>query len=175
MGRVYFGLESPLLHRTGVRLRGGFVACGARKVCRRRSGGVLVLVDEAVASGGSEHRDARWRGVGWLGLRCRGSLFERLVGPVLVVVSDVVAHEAFELWSVPDDGAVEEFSADRADPAFGERVRHWSADGGLEDLEALSSEHLVERFDELAACGCPKPCRGWSGGVLVFVDEAVAA
>jgi hypothetical protein len=35
------------------------------------------------------------------------------VGPVLVVVADVVDDEAlFELSLVPDDGAVEEFSAD---------------------------------------------------------------
>ena len=27
----------------------------------------------------------------------------------------------------------------------------------------------------VAACGCPKSCRGWSGGMLVFVDEAIAA
>ena len=25
------------------------------------------------------------------------------------------------------------------------------------------------------ACGCPKSCRGWSGGLFVFVDEAIAA
>ena len=25
------------------------------------------------------------------------------------------------------------------------------------------------------ACGCPKSCRDWSGGVFVFVDEAIAA
>ena len=24
-------------------------------------------------------------------------------------------------------------------------------------------------------CGCPKWCRGWSGGIFVFVDEAIAA
>ena len=30
------------------------------------------------------------------------------------------------------------------------------------------------RSDE-QACGCPKPCRGWAGGMLVFVDEAIAA
>ena len=24
-------------------------------------------------------------------------------------------------------------------------------------------------------CGCPKWCRDWSGGIFVFVDEAVAA
>ena len=25
------------------------------------------------------------------------------------------------------------------------------------------------------ACGCPKSCRGWSGGMFVFVDEALTA
>ena len=39
-----------------------------------------------------------------------------------VVVLDVVGGQAFELLLVPDDGAVEEFSADGADPAFGEGV-----------------------------------------------------
>ena len=24
-------------------------------------------------------------------------------------------------------------------------------------------------------CGCPKPCRGWSGGSSVFVDEVLRA
>ena len=26
-----------------------------------------------------------------------------------------------------------------------------------------------------STCGCPKSCRGWSGGMFVFVDQAVAA
>ena len=26
----------------------------------------------------------------------------------------------------------------------------------------------------ISTCGCPKPCRGWSGGSSVFVDESVA-
>ncbi len=29
--------------------------------------------------------------------------------------------------------------------------------------------------DAVQPCGCPKLCRGWSGGVSVFVDESVAA
>ena len=39
--------------------------------------------------------------------------------PMLVVVGDVVADEAFDLSAVPDDGAVEKLSPDRADPALG--------------------------------------------------------
>ena len=31
-------------------------------------------------------------------------------------------------------------------------------------------------FDEAhLACGCRKLCRGWSGGISVFVDESVTA
>ena len=112
---------------------------------------MLVLVDEAVASGRSECRDVGWRGFSGVVGRCRGSLFEGAVGSVLVVVRDVVGDEAFELLAVPDDGAVEEFAADRADPAFSERVGHWRAHGCAEDFEAFGSEDLVEAVDELAA------------------------
>ena len=73
------------------------------------------------------------------------------MGSVGVVVLDVVDDQAFELLLVPDDGAVEELSSDRSDPAFGERVGDWGADGCLEDLEAFGSEDLVEGVDELAA------------------------
>lgn len=52
---------------------------------------------------------------------------------------------------VPDDGAVEEFSTDRSDPPFGERVRDRCSDWRLEDFEAFGSEDLVEGVDELAA------------------------
>jgi hypothetical protein len=71
------------------------------------------------------------------------------VWPVLVVVVDVVADEALQLVLVPDNGAVEEFTADGSDPAFGERVGHWCSDGGLEDFEAFGSEDLVEVVVEL--------------------------
>jgi hypothetical protein len=39
-------------------------------------------------------------------------LLEGSVWPVLVVVSDVVDDESFELAVVPDDGAVEELASD---------------------------------------------------------------
>lgn len=43
------------------------------------------------------------------------------MGPVGVVVVDVVADEALELTLVPDDGSAEKFSAGRSDPALGLR------------------------------------------------------
>ena len=46
------------------------------------------------------------------------------MGPVRVVMIDVVDDKLVELATVPDDGAVEELASQGADPAFGERVRH---------------------------------------------------
>ena len=54
---------------------------------------------------------------------------------MLVVVLDVVAHQAFELAAVPDDGAIEKLSADRSDPALGERVRDRGPHGVLRILK----------------------------------------
>ena len=76
---------------------------------------------------------------------------EGAVGPVPVVMRDVVGDEAFELASVPDEGAVEEFSSQRADPPFGERVRDRRPDRGLENLHVFGAEDLVKGIDELAA------------------------
>ncbi len=70
---------------------------------------------------------------------------------MIVVVGDVVDDEALELFAVPDDGAIEQFAADRSDPAFGERVGHGCSDRCAEDLEAFGAEDLVEAVDELAA------------------------
>ena len=70
--------------------------------------------------------------------------------PVGVVVLDVVDHEPFDLALVPDDGAVKQLAAQRADPAFSEGVRHRGPNRCLEDLQSLGSEDLVEDVDELA-------------------------
>ena len=70
---------------------------------------------------------------------------------MMVVVFDVVADESFELAVVPDDGAVEEFSADRSDPALCEGVGDRCPDGRLEDLEAFGPADLVEGVNELAS------------------------
>ena len=53
----------------------------------------------------------------------------------------------------------------------------------LADAQALvrdRASQFIDAFDEIfrtegmkiLTCGCPKPCRGWSGGSSVFVDEA---
>ena len=48
--------------------------------------------------------------------------------PVSVVVVEVIDDEVLELTAVPDDGAVEEFTTQRSDPAFSERIRDWGSD-----------------------------------------------
>ncbi len=70
---------------------------------------------------------------------------------MVVVVVEVVDDNAFELLLVADDGAVEEFTTEIADPAFGERVRDRGSDRWLEDCYGLGAEDLVEGVDELAA------------------------
>ena len=81
-----------------------------------------------------------------------GSLIERPVGPVAVdvVVVDVVDGEPVELATVPDDGAVKEFSAQGGDPTFRERVGHWDVSRDAQGLETFGSEDLVEVAGELA-------------------------
>jgi hypothetical protein len=113
---------------------------------------MLVLVDEAVSAGRLHDAKValirpRWRiGPEWW------SLIESTVGPVGVVVVDVVHDESFELVLVPDDGAVEELASHAPDPSFSERVGHGCADGGLEDLHSLGSEDLIEGVDERHCC-----------------------
>ena len=50
-------------------------------------------------------------------------LAEASVGPVRVVMLDVLVQVLCELGAVPDEGAVEEFATHGADPAFRVRVR----------------------------------------------------
>ena len=86
----------------------------------------------------------------WRRRRRWGSLIERAVGAVSVVVVDVVVHEPLELVLVPDGGAVEQLAAQTADPALGEGVGCGCPNRGLENLEALGAEDLVEVVYELA-------------------------
>ena len=90
------------------------------------------------------------------------------MGPVRVVMIDVVDDKPLKLATVPDDGPVEEFASQGADPAFGERVRHGSTHRCGEDLAAFGSEDLVEGVDELAGA-VSHECPGV--GELVAVTE----
>ena len=90
------------------------------------------------------------------------------MGPVGVVVVDVVDDESFDLTLVPDDGPVEELTAQRADPAFREGVRDGGADWALEDHHSFGSEDLVEGLNELTSAVTHQ---GTGIGELVTVVE----
>lgn len=109
---------------------------------------VPVLVDEAVASAGSNGSDAGSQG--WSVVRggCCGRALAQ--GPVRAVV-DVVDDDSLELSTVLDEGAIEELATQPADPALGERVRDGASHGRLHHADVLAAEHLVERSDELAS------------------------
>jgi hypothetical protein len=68
--------------------------------------------------------------------------------PVSVVVVDVVNDEPLELSPIPDDGAIEQFAAQSADPTFRVRVRDRGPHRTLQDLHVVAAEDLIEGVDE---------------------------
>ena len=70
--------------------------------------------------------------------------------PMGVVVVDVDAEDALELPAAGDQEPVEAVPADRADPAFGERVCLRRPTRRADDLEAFAAEHVVEGAAEQA-------------------------
>jgi hypothetical protein len=111
------------------------------------SGCLAVLVHESAAGGVSSNRLAGpiLDAAAIVG----GALVEAAMGPVGVVVLDVLAQEMFQLTAVPDEGAVEELPANGADPSFRVRVGDGRVGRGANDRGAVASEDLVERGDEL--------------------------
>src|SRR2546430_498868 len=95
-------------------------SCGAGR-CGGGSGCLAVLVDESAAGGVSSDRSAGPIRDDVGVVRC--ALPEAAVGPVRVVVLDVLVEEMLHMLVVPDEGAVAQFAACGADPAFRVRVR----------------------------------------------------
>ena len=111
------------------------MACGCPKPCRGWSGRSSVFVDESAAACRSDDSKLLLPVGVWRLRRSWGSLIERAVGPVNVVVVDVVDHEVFELVLVPDGGAVEEFASQGADPVVS--VQHCELVTQHDDPEVL--------------------------------------
>ena len=68
------------------------------------------------------------------------SLVEAWVGTVLVVVLGELCVEVMGLVLVPDQGPVEEFVANGADPSLSEGIRLWSAGRGGDYVGADGGE-----------------------------------
>src|SRR6266511_4747169 len=128
--------------------------CGAGGLCGER----VVLVEQTTEPVTAtdlvrRRRLRRWRfGERW-------ALLERAVRSVLVVMSDVGAHDLLELTPADDQEPVEALTPQAAHPALGVRLRfrrlHWCAD----HADPLGAEDLVEAARELAVAAVAKRVR----------------
>jgi len=75
-------------------------------------------------------------------------LVDPTMRPVAVVVVEVLDEQLAELAFVPDQGAVEQFGSGGADEALGGCVGAWRSGWGVDDVELVRREDLVERGDE---------------------------
>jgi hypothetical protein len=117
-----------------------------RSITQFRLRGLGILVDQPVEDAsaaypyGGQIRDRCWGHVdGWW------ELLAALVGSVLVVVPDVLFERDEQMSRVVDQDPIEALPAYRAHPPLGVGVRAGSPRRRPDDLDALSSEHLVER------------------------------
>jgi hypothetical protein len=60
---------------------------------------------------------------------------------MVVEVRHVLGEHSLEVVAVDDQYPVEQFSADRSDASFGERVRPGRSPGCAQDAEAFAGEH----------------------------------
>jgi hypothetical protein len=113
---------------------------------------VLIFVEEAaeaVVSFDLEYLG--WRAVGeW---PCGSCLSQAAVRTVIVVVALELAQHGCGVSLVDEEKTVEEFAADGADEAFGDRVRPRRTHRCLEDLDVDGGEDGVEGGGELAVVG----------------------
>jgi len=75
-------------------------------------------------------------------------LVDAAVGSVGVVVLEVLDEQHSELAFVPDQGVVEQFGSGGAHEAFGGGVGSWRAGWGVDHVEMVGGEDLVEGGDE---------------------------
>src|SRR5438034_1155209 len=83
-------------------------------------------------------------------LEKRGSLLERAVRAMRVVVRDVVAQHPLQVLARDNQDPVQALTPDAADPALGVRLRPWRRDRSADYPDPLRTEDLVEGGGELA-------------------------
>ena len=85
-----------------------------------------------------------------------------------VAVLDVLAEQGFEVTSSEDEHSVEAFSPGGALDSFGDGVRPWRPNRGLDDPDALCGEDGVEGSGKLCASGTDEEV----GGVSDLISPA---
>jgi hypothetical protein len=76
--------------------------------------------------------------------------------PVLIMVGLVLAQGLPQMVLIPDQGAVQEFAAASADPAFGYRIHVRGPHVAEHGPDPCASEDRIERGGVVRACGVPK-------------------
>jgi hypothetical protein len=117
------------------------------------SGGAVVFVDESI-----KYLPAAYL-VDGDRFRCGvvdaggGALVDAAVGPVGVVVLEVLGEQLAELAFVPDQGVVEEFGSGGAHEAFGGGVWSWCAGWGVVDAVTFQDRPERGRGETVAEAG----------------------
>ena len=94
------------------------------------------------------------------------------VGSVIVVERFELAQRLQQVGVVPDQGPVEELAPAGLDPPLHDRIYPRRADGTLDDLDALTGEHWIERLAECGVAVSDQERRGRAGvGVPQIHDE----
>ena len=81
----------------------------------------------------------------------RRSLRQREMRPVLVVVADVLIHQAFEMPFIENDHVIDQIAAAIADPTFGDTVLPRTPEAGSLLLDAEALYGIDHFFIELCA------------------------
>ena len=137
----------------------------------RTSCDLLIFVDQAAEPVASS--DTLQIGRGVLGKGSLGSgLAQRAMWAVVVVVPLVLPKHGRGVALVDDQEAVEEFSTDRADEAFGDRVGARCLHRRLDDLDVDGGEDGVEGGGELGVAVADEEPESSTG--VVEVHEQVA-
>ena len=90
---------------------------------------------------------------------------QRAVRPVLVVVLDVLAQDAFDVAAVEDQQPVQALGADGSDEPFGDGVRLRRSCRRLDDPDAVRAEHLVEGIAVLAVAVADQQAQALVGDI----------
>ena len=112
--------------------------------------GWAVLVDQPAAGRGAADRPAEFEHFGVV-LVVGCLLVEASMRAVLVVVLHELVEQPVELALVPDQGSVEQFVSDAADPAFRKGIGFWGAWWGGDRVCTDGSEDVVEGPGVLAS------------------------
>jgi len=85
----------------------------------------------------------------------RSRLFEAETGAVLVVIADVLVHQAFHMPLVEHHRMVEQIAPPGAGPAPGHAVLPATAEAGLLRLDAEALDRIEDRVIESKLRSCP--------------------